>query len=77
MMCREENLDQVDEKLDDLQTFTGKPFDDDLCLYCVPMCGPYAAMSTFKFKVKLTPGSQRKGKGSICAALSCARLITV
>eukprot|EP00300_Choanocystis_sp_HF-7_P019273 c20289_g1_i1.p1 GENE.c20289_g1_i1~~c20289_g1_i1.p1 ORF type:complete len:577 (+),score=172.14 c20289_g1_i1:1333-3063(+) len=61
-ILKDENLDQVDENLNDLLTFTGKPFDDDVCLYCVPMCGPYLAMSSFKFKVKLTPGTQRKGK---------------
>ena len=28
------------------------------------MCGPYSALSKFKYKVKLTPGSQKKGKAT-------------
>ncbi len=49
---------------------------EDILLYAVPVCGPYTAMSNYKFKVKLTPGSQKKGKGACvlcaCACIACA-----
>ncbi len=35
---------------------------EDLLLFAIPVCAPYAAMNTFKYKVKLTPGPLKKGK---------------
>ncbi|KAF6266599.1 hypothetical protein COO60DRAFT_5463 [Scenedesmus sp. NREL 46B-D3] len=31
-------------------------------MYAVPVVGPYAALANYKFKVKLTPGTLKKGK---------------
>jgi len=31
-------------------------------LFAIPVCGPYTAMTNYKFKVKLTPGNMKKGK---------------
>jgi hypothetical protein len=31
-------------------------------MYAVPVVGPYAALASYKFKVKLTPGTLKKGK---------------
>jgi len=47
------------ERLTLLDALTGIPRADDTLLYAVPMCGPYSAMSNFKFKVKLIPGASR------------------
>jgi hypothetical protein len=35
---------------------------DDHLLYAVPVCGPYASMQSFKYRVKLTPGTLKRGK---------------
>jgi hypothetical protein len=35
---------------------------DDTLLYALPVCGPYVALKNFKFKVKLLPGTAKKGK---------------
>ena len=43
---------------------TGRPLPEDVLQYAVPMCGPYAAFSSFKYKVKLTPGTGKKGKSA-------------
>ncbi|TPP61476.1 Nuclear export mediator factor NEMF [Fasciola gigantica] len=46
-----------------MDTFTGKPCEDDVLLYALPVCGPYSALTNYKFKVKLTPGNAKRGKG--------------
>ncbi|XP_067895012.1 ribosome quality control complex subunit NEMF-like isoform X2 [Heterodontus francisci] len=48
------------EKL--LNSLTGQPHPDDVLLFAVPFCAPYTAMTNYKYKVKLTPGTQKKGK---------------
>lgn len=50
-------------KLNDLDYLTGNPLPDDILLYAVPVCGPYNALQTYKYRVKITPGTAKKGKG--------------
>ena len=38
--------------------------EEDVLLAAVPMCAPYTAMQSYKYRIKLTPGSQRKGKAA-------------
>jgi len=33
-------------------------------LYAIPVCGPYQSLQQFKYRVKLTPGTQKKGKAA-------------
>ncbi|EIE22903.1 hypothetical protein COCSUDRAFT_16391 [Coccomyxa subellipsoidea C-169] len=62
----EENVELVPEedkdKLQELDSLTGQPRPDDVLLYAIPMCAPYSAIQSYKLKVKLTPGTQRKGR---------------
>ncbi|KAK5972460.1 Nuclear export mediator factor NEMF [Trichostrongylus colubriformis] len=46
---------------------TSRPIEEDMLLYAVPMVGPYQALSNFKYKVKITPGTARKGKAGKAA----------
>ncbi|XP_063803618.1 ribosome quality control complex subunit NEMF isoform X2 [Pseudophryne corroboree] len=46
-----------------LDSLTGQPDPEDVLLFSVPVCAPYTAMTNYKYKVKLTPGTQKKGKG--------------
>ncbi|PAV75177.1 hypothetical protein WR25_21961 [Diploscapter pachys] len=55
------NLEDSDAFLDQL---TGKPTDEDNILYSVPMVGPYQTFSNFKYKVKLTKGTGKRGKAA-------------
>ncbi len=48
--------------MDDVSTITGYPKDEDVLLYCIPCCGPYSAIQSFKYRVKLTPGTQKQGQ---------------
>uniref|UniRef100_A0A669E0I3 Ribosome quality control complex subunit NEMF n=1 Tax=Oreochromis niloticus TaxID=8128 RepID=A0A669E0I3_ORENI len=53
-----------------LTSLTGQPHPEDVLLFAVPVCAPYTALSNYKHKVKLTPGSQKKGKAARTAVFS-------
>jgi hypothetical protein len=42
----------------------GCPRPDDILLFSVPVCGPYNFMQSFKYKVKVIPGTLKKGKAA-------------
>ncbi|XP_020701212.1 nuclear export mediator factor NEMF isoform X2 [Dendrobium catenatum] len=52
------------EKLNDLDYLTGTPLSNDILLYAVPVCAPYTALQSYKYRVKITPGSAKKGKAA-------------
>lgn len=49
-------------EVDDLAKLVGAPHPDDQILYAVPVCGPYLSLQSLRYKVKLTPGTIKKGK---------------
>jgi hypothetical protein len=59
----QELADEEKEKLIDLDYLTGNPLPSDILLYAVPVCAPYNALQTYKYRVKITPGTAKKGKG--------------
>lgn len=67
-IMHEENIielgDNEKDKLTELDSLTGKPVADDILLYAVPVCGPYNALHGYKYRVKLTPGSSKRGKAA-------------
>ncbi|KAI5101931.1 hypothetical protein C0J45_7283 [Silurus meridionalis] len=69
-----DDLDQenpgAEEHEDFLDSLTGQPHPDDVLLFAVPVCAPYTALSSYKHKVKLTPGTQKKGKAARTAVFS-------
>ncbi|XP_057853407.2 uncharacterized protein LOC131063572 [Cryptomeria japonica] len=52
------------EKSTELDTLTGNPLPNDILLYAVPVCAPYNVLQSYKYHVKLTPGTAKKGKGA-------------
>ncbi|CAI9118907.1 OLC1v1020534C1 [Oldenlandia corymbosa var. corymbosa] len=52
------------EKLNDVDYLTGIPAPNDVLLYAVPVCGPYSALQSYKYRVKLVPGTVKKGKAA-------------
>ncbi|KYO47271.1 nuclear export mediator factor NEMF [Alligator mississippiensis] len=70
----EEQQDEKDEQDQDqqgieegetlLDSLTGQPYLDDVLLFAIPICAPYTTMTNYKYKVKLTPGTQKKGKAA-------------
>uniref|UniRef100_A0A5K3F203 NFACT-C domain-containing protein n=1 Tax=Mesocestoides corti TaxID=53468 RepID=A0A5K3F203_MESCO len=45
-----------------LETLTGQPVDEDTLLFALPFCAPYSALAKYKYKAKLIPGTQKRGK---------------
>jgi hypothetical protein len=54
--------DLPDDELGVLDTLTAMPVAEDTLLFALPVCAPYQSMSQFKYKVKLTPGTGKRGK---------------
>ncbi|XP_074547680.1 ribosome quality control complex subunit NEMF isoform X2 [Halichoeres trimaculatus] len=71
---KEDDVDQdnpgAEEAENLLNSLTGQPHAEDVLLFAVPVCAPYTALSNYKHKVKLTPGTQKKGKAARTAVLS-------
>jgi len=62
-----EDRDLDDDAIDDtieLSKLTGKPVNDDLVLFAVPVCAPYHTLAQYTYRVKLTPGNMKRGKAS-------------
>ncbi|KJE93248.1 serologically defined colon cancer antigen 1 [Capsaspora owczarzaki ATCC 30864] len=72
-LLAEENVTLLDEDAKDnltlLDSLTGRPYPDDVILFAIPVVAPFSALTTYRHKLKLTPGgSARKGK-AVRAAL--------
>ncbi|KAM9842428.1 ribosome quality control complex subunit NEMF [Aulostomus maculatus] len=71
---KEDDVDQdnpgAEEAENLLNSLTGQPHPEDVLLFAVPVCAPYTALSNYKHKVKLTPGTQKKGKAARTAVFS-------
>ena len=48
----------------EINKLTGKPLEEDVILYAIPVCAPYATLAQYKYRVKLTPGNQKRGKAA-------------
>ncbi|XP_014250530.1 nuclear export mediator factor NEMF homolog [Cimex lectularius] len=63
-----EDLDELEQKiqtdLDALAVLTGQPYPDDELLYSLPVIAPYSTLLNYKFKLKLVPGTTKKGKAA-------------
>jgi predicted ribosome quality control (RQC) complex YloA/Tae2 family protein len=53
--------------LDDL---TGQPTSTDTLLSCIPVCAPWITLQKYKYKLKLLPGSLKRGKAAQQATVS-------
>ena len=47
-----------------LDSLTGAPVPEDNLVFAMIMAAPLSALSDFKYRVKLVPGSTKKGKAS-------------
>jgi len=48
----------------EMNKLTGSPVPNDVLLYALPICAPYHTLRNYMYRVKLTPGNQRRGKAS-------------
>jgi len=58
----EEEKVAVNDETDMLDSLTGVPVAEDELLFAIPVCAPYNTLLNYKFKVKLTPGTGKRGK---------------
>ncbi|KAF1840254.1 uncharacterized protein K460DRAFT_296178 [Cucurbitaria berberidis CBS 394.84] len=62
----QEDDDEGDEalkvNLQNLDAFTGRPLPGDDLLTAIPICAPWSALSAYKYKAKIQPGSTKRGK---------------
>ena len=49
-------------EITDLDALVGAPLPGDEILEAIPVCAPWIALSKYKYKAKLQPGQQKKGK---------------
>lgn len=63
-LMKEEDINAVPEDVDlaEVDKLTGLPKANDIVVALVPMCAPYSAISTYKYKVKLQQGTLKRGK---------------
>lgn len=68
---KSENVEEGDEEesgaqveIDIINALTGLPFVEDELLFAVPIIAPYNSLNNYKFKVKLTPGTAKRGKAA-------------
>lgn len=63
-LMKEEDINVVSEDVDinEIDKLTGLPKYNDIITGVVPMCAPYSAIQTYKFKVKIQPGTLKRGK---------------
>uniref|UniRef100_A0A914YXK6 NFACT protein C-terminal domain-containing protein n=1 Tax=Panagrolaimus superbus TaxID=310955 RepID=A0A914YXK6_9BILA len=47
-----------------IQELCARTFNDDSLIYTVAVCAPYSSMQKFKYKVKITPGTGKRGKAA-------------
>lgn len=60
----EHDLDQQGNEENLFDSLTGQPHPEDILMFAIPICAPYTIMTNYKYKVKLTPGVQKKGKAA-------------
>ena len=60
----EERLKLDAERLEIVNRIVSAPFKDDDIEYCLPVCAPITATNALKYRMKVTPGSQKKGKAA-------------
>ena len=46
----------------ELNNLVGLPFQEDILQACIPLCAPWLALQKFKYKIKIIPGSLKRGK---------------
>lgn len=52
-----------------ISSLISNPNQTDNLLYAIPVCGPYTTLQTYKYKVKLIPGTTKRGKASKTALM--------
>jgi hypothetical protein len=57
------NIVAEDTDISEIDKLTGLPKPNDQLLFAVPMLAPYSTVQNYKYKVKVQPGTLKRGKG--------------
>ena len=57
-------VEAEEEQMAAIEALIGTPLRGDEILEAIPICAPWAALGKFKYKAKLQPGAQKKGKAA-------------
>uniref|UniRef100_A0A7S1B9L7 NFACT RNA-binding domain-containing protein n=1 Tax=Corethron hystrix TaxID=216773 RepID=A0A7S1B9L7_9STRA len=60
----QEGEGEVVDDAGELRRLTGKPVAEDVLLHALAVCAPYGALGQCKYRVKLTPGTMKRGKAA-------------
>jgi len=76
-LMREENIELLSEedrkKIEEMKlqglgvnlaSLTGKPVENDILIFAIPVCAPYEVLKDYKFKIKVLPGGGKKGSAT-------------
>jgi hypothetical protein len=60
--AEDDMLQNLEEESKVIDSLTGQPLDEDEILFCIAVCAPYSCLQNYKHKVKLNPGTSKKGQ---------------
>lgn len=67
-ILKEEQVELLPEdeiaRLREIDALTGQPVQTDILHHALPMVAPISSIQSYKYRLKLTPGSQRRGKAA-------------
>jgi hypothetical protein len=65
-MLSEENIGNLDEEqqsaVTNLDALVANPHVNDILLHAIPVAAPWITLQKYKYKIKIQPGSQKRGK---------------
>ena len=63
-ILKDEDINLVPESQDisEIDKLTGLPNRKDVLMFSIPMLAPYSTIQAYKYKVKITPGTQKRGR---------------
>jgi hypothetical protein len=63
-IMKDEDITLVPESQDisEIDKLTGIPNRKDILMFSIPMLAPYSTIMAYKYKVKITPGTQKRGR---------------
>ncbi|KAJ2998668.1 hypothetical protein HDV02_004199 [Globomyces sp. JEL0801] len=56
--------DDFEVPFTNLNQLTGQPDENDVITGCLPVCAPWIALQKYKYKLKILPGSSKRGKAA-------------
>lgn len=57
-----EDDETLKSQLLEIEALTGRPLPGDEIISAIPVCAPWSALATYKYKVKMQPGAVKRGK---------------